>query len=83
VRDRRELDERSPSAPDFILLDNMSAEELRRCVEKTGGRVALETSEASRWRACAPSPRAALTGISVGALTHSVRALDISMRVEL
>lgn len=82
VRDQAELDEALALAPDFILLDNMSPEELRQSVEKTGGRIPLEASGGitlDNVRAVAGS---GVDRISVGALTHSVVALDISMRLE-
>src|SRR5258708_40267568 len=44
VRNEHELDEALGLTPDFILLDNMSSEELRRCVRRTGGRVPLQES---------------------------------------
>jgi nicotinate-nucleotide pyrophosphorylase (carboxylating) len=64
------------------MLDNMSCDEMREAVEITGGRAMLEasgniTSENIR--------DVALTGvdiISLGALTHSVKAFDISMKIK-
>lgn len=64
-----------------ILLDNMDETQLREAVHITGGRVPLEASgnmQLARVR------RVAETGvqyISVGALTHSAPALDLSMRL--
>jgi nicotinate-nucleotide pyrophosphorylase (carboxylating) len=65
-----------------ILLDNMSVEELRAAVSLVGGRAELEASgnlSAGTIRA------AASTGVdflSVGALTHSAPALDLSLILE-
>jgi nicotinate-nucleotide pyrophosphorylase (carboxylating) len=67
---------------DIIMLDNMSVEEMGRVVEMAGGRVRLE---ASGGITLANVRRIALTGvdiISVGALTHSYKALDISLELE-
>ena len=64
----------------FILLDNMSLEEMRDCVELArGSGVKLEASGGITLQRL---PEIAATGvdfISSGALTHSVRALDLSL----
>lgn len=66
-------------APEWILLDNMSIDQLREAVRRTAGRARLEASGGIRLE----NARAiALTGVdamSVGALTHSARALDIGL----
>ncbi|MHB9133138.1 MAG: carboxylating nicotinate-nucleotide diphosphorylase [Armatimonadota bacterium] len=68
---------------DIILLDNMSLEEMRACVELIAGRALTEASGGvtlDRVRAIA---ECGVDLISVGALTHSVQALDISLEVEV
>ena len=82
VRDTRELDEALALAPDFILLDNMTPAELRACVERTNGRVALEASGGITLANVLAIAESGVDRISIGALTHSVKALDISMRIE-
>jgi nicotinate-nucleotide pyrophosphorylase (carboxylating) len=65
-----------------ILLDNMSVNDMKRAVERVAGRVPLEASgnmSLERVRAVADT---GVNFISVGALTHSARAFDFSMRVE-
>jgi nicotinate-nucleotide pyrophosphorylase (carboxylating) len=68
---------------DCILLDNMSVDQLRLAVQKCRGRVQTEASGG----VTLPKARAiAETGvdfISVGALTHSARAVDIGLDFEL
>jgi len=67
---------------DVLLLDNMSLEEMRACVELVAGRV---VTEASGNMTLARVPDVAKTGvdfISVGALTHSVQAVDFSLEME-
>ena len=67
---------------DRILLDNMSLEQLRKAVKMAGRRVLLEASgnmTLDRVRAVA---EVGVDFISVGALTHSARALDFSMQME-
>jgi len=81
VRDRRELDEALSLALDFILLDNMNLDELREAVERTRGRVPLEASGGITLETVRAVAETGVERISVGALTHSVTALDISMRI--
>ncbi len=67
--------------PDIVLLDNMGVGDLRRAVEIVGGRA---LTEASGGVTLANVPAIAETGvdyISVGRLTHSAPALDISLDV--
>ncbi|HEX9982934.1 MAG TPA: carboxylating nicotinate-nucleotide diphosphorylase [Thermoanaerobaculia bacterium] len=81
VRDERELDEALTLAPDYILLDNMTPDQLRAAVEKTAGRVPLEASGGITLETIRAVAQTGVDRISVGALTHSVRALDISLRI--
>lgn len=78
-----ELEQALAERPDTILLDNMSIEEMSEAVRRTAARAMLEASGGITLE----SVRAvALTGvnlISVGALTHSSRALDISLELDL
>ncbi len=67
---------------DVILLDNMTPDEMKRCVEMIGGRALTEASggiKAANARAIAAS---GVDIISSGALTHSSPALDISLDIE-
>ncbi|HJW92320.1 MAG TPA: carboxylating nicotinate-nucleotide diphosphorylase [Thermoanaerobaculia bacterium] len=81
VRDMRELDEALAQQPDFILLDNMTPAQMREAVEHTNGRVILEASGGITLENVREYAEAGVDRISIGALTHSVVALDISMRV--
>ena len=81
VRDMRELDEALALKPDFILLDNMNPAELRQAVELTKGAVPLEASGGITLETVRAIAQTGVDRISVGALTHSVKALDISLRV--
>jgi nicotinate-nucleotide pyrophosphorylase (carboxylating) len=68
--------------PERIMLDNMSLEDMSEAVTIVAGRVELEASGNVTLDNVA---RIAATGvgfISVGALTHSVRAMDISLEIE-
>ena len=82
VRDTRELDEALALRPDFILLDNMTPDETRAAVLRAAGAVPLEASGGITLGNVRAYAEAGVERISIGALTHSVRALDISMRIE-
>ena len=81
VRDMGELEEALALAPDFIILDNMNLDQLREAVERTGGRIPLEASGGINLGTVRGVAETGVDRISVGALTHSVTALDISMRI--
>ena len=75
-----EVREAADAGADYILLDNMTNEEMLEAVKVNGERAKLEASGGITLERIASI--AALGGIdfiSVGALTHSVRAVDISM----
>jgi nicotinate-nucleotide pyrophosphorylase (carboxylating) len=64
---------------DTIMLDNFSVEELRRGVEQVAGRAIVEASGGITLDTIAEVASTGVDVISVGALTHSVRALDIAL----
>ena len=77
-----QLDEALAARADIVLLDNFSLDDMREAVRRTAGRALLEASG----RIDAVTVRAvAETGvdlISSGALTHSVRVLDIGLDID-
>jgi nicotinate-nucleotide pyrophosphorylase (carboxylating) len=82
VRNHAELDEALALRPDFILLDNMSPAEMRAAVEHVAGAVPLEASGGITIDNVREIAETGVDRISIGALTHSVVALDISMRIQ-
>ncbi|MGN1480546.1 carboxylating nicotinate-nucleotide diphosphorylase [Porcipelethomonas sp.] len=82
VRTFEELHEALDCGCEIIMLDNMSPEDMKKAVEITAGRAKLEASgniTLDNLR------EVALTGvdiISLGALTHSVKCFDISMKIK-
>jgi nicotinate-nucleotide pyrophosphorylase (carboxylating) len=66
---------------DYILLDNMSLAELREAVEMRGVRTKpmLEASGGVNLDSVRPIARTGVDFISVGALTHSVKAMDLAL----
>jgi nicotinate-nucleotide pyrophosphorylase (carboxylating) len=81
VRDMRELGEALAMNPDFILLDNMSIIQLEAAVATVAGRVPLEASGGITLETVRQVAETGVERISIGALTHSVTAMDISMRI--
>jgi nicotinate-nucleotide pyrophosphorylase (carboxylating) len=65
-----------------ILVDNMSPDELRRAVELAGGRAELEASGGVTLETARAVAETGVDYISVGALTHSAPALDLSLLTE-
>lgn len=67
---------------DIILLDNMSNAELRRAVKLIAGRAKTEASGGVNLQTVRGIARTGVDFISVGALTHSARAVDIGLDYE-
>lgn len=65
-----------------LLLDNMSADELRRAAELVNGRAELEASGGITLENVRAIAETGVDFISVGALTHSAPALDVSLLLE-
>ncbi len=74
-----QLEDALAAGPDWILLDNMDLAELRKAVELTAGRAKLEASGGVTLATVAAIAATGVDAISVGALTHSAPALDISL----
>jgi nicotinate-nucleotide pyrophosphorylase (carboxylating) len=82
VQTLEELDEALGAGAERVLLDNMSTRELHDAVRRTNGRARLEISGGVTLDRL---PELAATGaddVSVGALTHSAPAIDISFEIE-
>jgi nicotinate-nucleotide pyrophosphorylase (carboxylating) len=74
--------EAADAGADIVLLDNLSTTQIRDAVERIGGRAKTEISGNVT---LARLPELATTGadfVSMGALTHSVQAADISFEIE-
>ncbi len=88
VRNKDELREALACGADVIMLDNMTVPEMAECVmivdEVTAGkfRPPIEASGNISLDTAADIAKTGVDIISVGALTHSVKAFDISLRVE-
>jgi nicotinate-nucleotide pyrophosphorylase (carboxylating) len=81
VDDLAQLEEALGAHADTILLDNMEPALLRQAVARTGGRARLEASGGITLDTVRAVAETGVDAISVGALTHSVAALDVSLEV--
>ncbi len=79
VKNLDELKQALAGKPDRILLDNMDRETLKEAVRLTNGSIPLEASGNITLDTVGDIAQTGVDFISVGALTHSVRALDISL----
>lgn len=81
VKNLDELCEALTLKVDRILLDNMNLQQMRQAVTVTAGHVPLEASGNMALDRVAAVAATGVDYISVGALTHSAPALDLSMRL--
>lgn len=65
---------------DRIMLDNFSVEDTRKAVEMIGGRIEIESSGGITYETIRDYAECGVDFISVGALTHSVKCLDLSFK---
>lgn len=77
-----QVDEALAAGADIIMLDNMSLADMRTAVETISGRVLVEASGGVVLDSVRAIAETGVDIISVGALTHSPRAVDISMLLE-
>ena len=82
VEDLTELQEALDAGAHIILLDNMPPEEMRQAVGIVAGRAVLEASGGVNLDTVRVVAETGVDLISVGSLTHSVKALDISLDLE-
>ena len=81
VETLEQLDDALKARAEIVLLDNMPLETMRRAVEINAGRAQLEASGGMTLEGAVAAARAGVDRISVGALTHSAPALDLSLEV--
>ena len=89
VRNLDELEQALANGAEAILLDNMSVEDVKRAVERcsqhrateSGARIPMECSGGIRLENVRAYAETGVDFISVGLLTHSTHAVDMSMRV--
>lgn len=79
TRDLAEVEEALNAGADIIMLDNMNLEEMRQGVDLIAGKAVVEASGGVSLERVRDIAETGVDIISVGALTHSVMAADISM----
>lgn len=82
VRNLVELREALENKVEIIMLDNMSCEEMKQAVDITAGRALLEASGNITSENIRTVAGTGVDIISLGALTHSVKCFDISMKIK-
>jgi nicotinate-nucleotide pyrophosphorylase (carboxylating) len=82
VKSLEELREAISLKVDRVLLDNMKPDDLREAVRISGGRVPLEASGNVTLENVAEIAKTGVHYISIGSLTHSAKALDISFLID-
>jgi nicotinate-nucleotide pyrophosphorylase (carboxylating) len=83
ARDLNEVDEALAAGAPRILLDNMDPDQLRAAVAHVAGRAELEASGGVTLQTLRDVASTGVDFVSVGAITHSAPALDLSLILEL
>lgn len=79
VENFAQLEEALEVNPDIIMLDNMDLAEMEEAVKMVNGKALVEASGGVNLQTIASIARTGVDVISIGSLTHSVTALDISL----
>jgi len=83
VRNPEEIEQALAAGAPRLLLDNMDDQELRAAVAQVGGRASLEASGGVTLQTLRARAQTGIEWISMGALTHSAPALDLSLILEV
>ncbi len=81
ARTMDDMKEAINAGADVVMLDNMSIEQMAECVREAGGRVLLEASGNIDIGTVAQVARTGVDIISSGAITHSAKVFDISLKI--
>ena len=82
VESIEQVEEAISAGADVILLDNMSIDEMNEAVKLARGRALIEASGGINLDNVASVAETGVDFISIGAITHSATALDISLELE-
>jgi len=80
VESFEQIDQALSAGADIIMLDNMTIPDMKKSVEMLGGRALVEASGNMGDKNLHEVAMTGVDLISIGALTHTVRAMDISLR---
>jgi nicotinate-nucleotide pyrophosphorylase (carboxylating) len=70
------------ASPDWIMLDNMQPDLMKKCVNICAGRCKLEASGGVNMKNIGKIAATGVDAVSIGALTHSAPAADLSLEVK-
>lgn len=82
VETLKQVEEALEAGADILLLDNMSTDDIRKAVQRSRGRAKTEISGGVTLARIAELAATGADFVSVGALTHSAPAVDISLDIE-
>ncbi len=82
VKNLEEAVQAADAGADIIMLDNMNLEDMRRAVQLVKGRALIEASGGVTLENVRTVAETGVDFISIGALTHSPKALDISLELD-
>jgi nicotinate-nucleotide pyrophosphorylase (carboxylating) len=82
VQTMAELDDAIDARADILLVDNMTTEQIREAVQRVRGRAKVEISGGVTLERVGELAETGADYVSVGGLTHSARAADISFEIE-
>jgi nicotinate-nucleotide pyrophosphorylase (carboxylating) len=81
VETEAELESALRASPDWVLLDNMSPDQLRTCVARAKGKARTEASGGITLESAAAVAATGVDAISLGCLTHSAPSADLSLEL--
>ncbi len=81
VENEMELNDALQGAPEWVLLDNMPSCQMARCVSLAAGKCKTEASGGITLDNVVDVARSGVDAISLGCLTHSVPAIDLSLEI--
>ncbi|MBX5480295.1 MAG: carboxylating nicotinate-nucleotide diphosphorylase [Myxococcaceae bacterium] len=79
----KQLDEVIAEGADVVMLDNMDDEQIREAVRRIGGRMQIEVSGGITLERLPRLGELGVDFVSMGALTHSARAMDLSLEIDI
>jgi nicotinate-nucleotide pyrophosphorylase (carboxylating) len=83
TKNLKEVEEAIKTKSDIIMLDNFEVDEMKKAVKLINGKCKVEASGGVNLESVKTIAESGVDYISVGALTHSVKALDISLEITL
>jgi nicotinate-nucleotide pyrophosphorylase (carboxylating) len=83
TKNLKEVEEALTTKADIIMLDNFKIDEMKKAVKLINGKCKVEASGGVSLDTVKAIAETGVDYISVGALTHSVKALDISLEITL